>query len=350
MTSPIPTLINRLDDGRPLDLQECRRLLSQPGTSIERQAAACAQAVFGRNIYLRGLIEISNVCRNNCYYCGLRQANHGLQRYRLHQEEIVDTCRRGYALGFRTFVLQGGEDPYWRGARLEALVLLLRHEFPDCALTLSLGEMEFADYQHLFQAGANRYLLRHETIDPHHYRLLHPAQMDQNHRLQALRNLKAIGFQVGTGIMVGSPHQTLEHLAADLHFIAQFQPHMVGVGPFIPHHATPFRAMPQGPLALTLRFIALCRLVCPRANIPATTAVATLDPQGRLRAIQAGANVVMPNLTPPKQRGLYALYNHKASTGAEAAEGLKALEAQLRSIHYTICWARGDYSALQQTL
>ena len=343
MTSPTPILLSRLSAGLPLSIQECRELLTLDGEAIEHQAGALAQAHFGRKVYLRGLIEISNICRNNCYYCGLRRANSKLLRYRLHETEIMAACICGYVKGFRTFVLQGGEDPYWRGAKLEALVLHLRREFPDCAITLSMGEMEFEEYQRLFQAGANRYLLRHETIAPTHYRLLHPAEMSQTHRLMALLNLKTIGYQVGTGIMVGSPYQSLDHLADDLRFIAQFQPQMVGVGPFIPHIDTPFHAMLPGQLQLTLRFLALCRIACPKANIPATTAVATLSPRGRLQAILAGANVVMPNLTPPHVRSYYALYDHKATTGAEAAEGLAALEQQLNAIHYAICWDRGDY-------
>ena len=257
----------------------------------------------------------------------------------------MSACERGYEIGFRTFVLQGGEDPYWRGERLVSLVRNIRTSYPECAITLSLGEMEYAEYEALFRAGANRYLLRHETYDKEHYQSLHPSAMAQEHRLQALRDLKQIGYQVGTGVMIGSPGQTTAHLAQDLDFIRRLQPAMIGVGPFIPHEDTPLGTYPAGSLSMTLRFLALCRLLNPRALIPATTAVATLHPEGRLAAIRSGCNVVMPNLSPLNHRADYALYNNKAYSGSEAAEGVALLQAQLDTIDYQIDWGRGDAPA-----
>lgn len=318
--------------------------------ALRDYAQATAQAHFGKGIYVRGLIEISNVCKNNCYYCGLRRDNATLGRYRLTSEEILSSCRVGYEMGFRTFVLQGGEDAYWRGARLEDLVREIRTTYPDAALTLSLGEMERDEYQALFDAGANRYLLRHETHNFAHYARLHPREMSGAHRLMCLAHLREIGYQAGTGIMVGPPAQTLQHLAEDLAYIRDFRPHMVGIGPFLTHHDTPFRDEKNGDLMLTLRFVALTRLLCPEANIPATTAVATLHPRGRLMAIQHGANVVMPNLSPPSSRRLYSLYDHKAHLGAEAAEGLRLLEEELRTIDYHIDFGRGDFRSSRRTV
>lgn len=310
-------------------------LLSMPGTEIEEVAGQVARERFGRTVFLRGLIEISNYCRCNCYYCGIRSSNKDIVRYRLTHDQILDTCRVGAELGFKTFVLQGGEDPYWRGDRLVDLITQIHHTYPDITITLSLGEMSREEYQALHDAGASRYLLRHETIDPDHFQQLHPEQQTIAHRVEALRALKSIGFETGAGGMVGSPGQTLRHLAKDLCFIQEFQPDMIGIGPFIPHRDTPFRQYPSGNLELTLRMVALCRLICPHANIPATTAVASLAADGRRRALEAGANVVMPNLSPPDYRHLYSLYNNKARTGSEAAEGLSLLRAELLQYGYT---------------
>lgn len=310
-------------------------LLSIPGTEIERIAGEVARDRFEHVVYLRGLIEISNYCSRNCYYCGIRSGNTHITRYRLLYDEILDTCRIGAELGFQTFVLQGGEDPYWRGERLLKLIKQIRFTYPDITITLSLGEMSRGEYQALYDAGARRYLLRHETIDSNHFQQLHPEGQTIIHRVEALRTLKSIGFETGAGGMVGSPRQTLHHLAKDLCFIQEFQPEMIGIGPFIPHQDTPFRQYPSGSLELTLRMIALCRLTCPNANIPATTAVASLSSDGRRRALDAGANVVMPNLSPPNYRDLYSLYNNKARTGSEAAEGLSLLRAELLEYGYT---------------
>lgn len=338
-----------LDHVATASIPELKALLDSNDTHLEHELQVCAKTLaelqFGRRIYLRGLIEISNVCRNDCYYCGIRSGNERITRYRLTADEVMSACERGYEIGFRTFVLQGGEDPYWRGERLVSLVRNIRTSYPECAITLSLGEMEYVEYEALFRAGANRYLLRHETYDKEHYESLHPSTMDQEHRLQALRDLKQIGYQVGTGVMIGSPGQTTAHLAQDLDFIHRLQPAMIGVGPFIPHEDTPLGTYPAGSLSMTLRFLALCRLLNPRALIPATTAVATLHPEGRLAAIRSGCNVVMPNLSPLNHRADYALYNNKAYSGSEAAEGVALLQAQLDTIGYQIDWGRGDAPA-----
>ena len=307
------------------------------------QAREVALANFGNNIYIRGLIEISNCCRNNCYYCGIRKGNIQVERYRLSRETILDCCRQGYKLGFRTFVLQGGEDAAQSSDWIEGTVAAIRGEFPDCAITLSLGEKSREEYERFFRAGANRYLLRHETYNKEHYRQLHPAEMRQDTRLQCLQWLKEIGYQTGTGIMVGSPGQTTEHLIEDIRFIERFSPQMIGIGPCIPHPNTPFAGSPSGSIEQTLRLLSIFRLMHPQALIPATTALATLAADGRERGILAGANVVMPNLSPQEVRGKYELYNNKASLGAEAAEGLAALDQQLSAISYRIVTDRGDF-------
>jgi biotin synthase len=267
-----------------------------------------------------------------------------VSRYALSRETILSCCREGYALGFRTFVLQGGEDVSQTDDWVEETVSSIRQEFPDCAITLSLGEKTKEAYQRFFQAGANRYLLRHETFNESHYGELHPSEMNRDYRLQCLEWLKEIGYQTGTGIMIGSPGQTIEHLVEDLLFIERFKPEMIGIGPFIPHADTPFAHAPAGNIELTLKLIAIFRLMHPSALIPATTALASLSADGRERGILAGANVVMPNLSPSSVREKYTLYNHKAAFGSEAAEGLKLLEEQLNQIGYTISKERGDYN------
>lgn len=328
------TLLSRLTKGERLTQGEFALLLSHKGEEIESVAGEVARSHFGNTIFLRGLIEISNICKRDCYYCGIRSGNVEVNRYRLDHRTIMETCEVGHQLGFQTFVLQGGEDPYWQSMRLVRLVHEIRASFPEVAITLSLGEMDGDIYRKLYEAGANRYLLRHETINPDHFAFLHPASQTIHHRVEALRTLKEIGFETGAGGMVGSPGQTLDHLAEDLCFIQEFQPAMIGIGPFIPHHSTPFRDFPTGSLEMTLRMVALCRLVCPKANIPATTAVASVGSNGRKRAIEAGANVVMPNLSPPNYRQLYQLYDHKATTGSEAAEGLMLLKKELIGYGY----------------
>ncbi len=298
---------------------------------------------FGKNIYIRGLIEFSNICKNDCYYCGLRKSNTNCNRYRLNEEEILDCCKQGYSLGFRTFVLQGGEDGGFSDDRMCALVEQIKSMYPDCAVTLSVGERSRDIYQKFFDAGVDRYLLRHETADELHYAKLHPDNLTLQERKRCLYDLKDIGFQVGSGFLVGSPYQTAEHLCADLMFLQELRPQMIGIGPFIPHEDTPFGRFPAGDLDLVIFLISLLRLAHKDALIPATTAVGTLAENGREQAILAGANVVMPNLSPKLHRKDYALYNNKLSDGAEAAESRQALDARLAKIGYQTVTDRGDY-------
>ena len=339
--------IDKLRQERTLSPEELRQLLTGCDAEtlryINKQAQEVALRHFGNKIYIRGLIEVSNCCRNNCYYCGIRKGNPNIERYRLNLESILDCCRQGYKLGFRTFVLQGGEDPALTDDRIEMTVARIRQNYPDCAITLSLGEKSRDAYERFFRAGANRYLLRHETHNESHYRQLHPAEMSGKQRLQCLADLKDIGYQTGTGIMVGSPGQTVEHIIEDILFIEKLQPEMIGIGPFLPHHDTPFAQSPSGTVERTILLLSIFRLMHPSALIPATTALATLIPDGRERGILAGANVVMPNLSPREERRKYELYNDKASLGAESAEGLATLQKQLNTIGYEISTERGDF-------
>lgn len=339
--------VDKLRKERTLRPEEFRQLLTECDGELLRYINEQAQEVslrhFDNRIFIRGLIEVSNCCRNNCYYCGIRKGNPNLERYRLTAESILDCCKQGYELGFRTFVLQGGEDPVLTDERIESIVSAIHRNYPDCAITLSLGEKPCEAYERFFQAGANRYLLRHETYDKSHYRQLHPEGMSCGHRLQCLQDLKEIGYQTGTGIMVGSPGQTVEHLIQDILFIEQLRPEMIGIGPFLPHRDTPFAQSPCGTVEQTILLLSIFRLMHPSALIPATTALATLTPDGRERGILAGANVVMPNLSPQEERKKYNLYNNKASLGAESAEGLRILQQQLENIGYQISFDRGDY-------
>lgn len=341
--------INRLRQERTLRPEEFRQLLTGCDAEtlryINQQAREVSLLHFGNKIYIRGLIEVSNCCRNNCYYCGIRKGNPNIERYRLSEKSILDCCNQGYELGFRTFVLQGGEDPALTDERIERIVSGIRKNFPDCAITLSLGEKPREAYERFFRAGANRYLLRHETYDRVHYRKLHPTEMSADRRLQCLQDLKDIGYQTGTGIMVGSPGQTVEHLVQDVLFIEQLRPEMIGIGPFLPHQDTPFAQYPSGTVEQTILLLSIFRLMHPSALIPATTALATLAPEGRERGILAGANVVMPNLSPQEERKKYTLYNNKASLGAESAEGLAMLQKQLQAIGYEISTERGDFES-----
>lgn len=302
-----------------------------------------ARRRFGRKIYMRGIVEFSNCCRNDCLYCGLRRSNRSLSRYRLNEDEVLACCDAGYRNGFRTFVLQGGEDARFPPARMAALVSAIRARFPDCAVTLSVGEMEKADYQRLYDAGADRYLLRHETADEEHYGKLHPAELSWTHRMSCLRILKEIGYQTGCGMMVGSPYQTPECLAKDMVFMGEFRPQMIGMGPFLPSRDTPFANQPAGGLELTLLLLSLCRIMLPDVLLPATTALATLHPRGRQLGVLAGANVVMPNLSPENVRGKYALYDRIFVDGG-AARAADLLREQMDSIGYEITVSRGDYA------
>ena len=342
------TIVDKLCQEHTLNAEEYRSLLLCEDAEVlgylQEKAQQTTIARFGHAVFIRGLIEISNRCRNNCLYCGIRKSNSMVSRYALSRETILSCCREGYALGFRTFVLQGGEDVSQTDDWVEETVSTIRQEFPDCAITLSLGEKTKEAYQRFFKAGANRYLLRHETFNESHYRKLHPSEMNRDYRLQCLEWLKEIGYQTGTGIMVGSPGQTIEHLVEDLLFIESFHPEMIGIGPFIPHKDTPFANEPAGSIGMTRKLISIFRLMHPSALIPATTALASLSSDGREQGILAGANVVMPNLSPTAVREKYTLYNQKAAFGSEAAEGLKLLEKQLNKIGYTISNERGDYN------
>lgn len=302
-----------------------------------------AQKIYGTGVFPRGLIEFTNYCKNNCHYCGIQSRNQNVNRYRLTPEEILSACENGYTLGYRSFVLQGGEDPYFNDDRMTAIVSAIRSQYPDCAITLSLGERSRESYQRLWDAGADRYLLRHEAASHTLYEKLHPKNLSLDHRLQCLQDLKEIGYHVGTGFMVGAPFQTIEDLADDLLFIKQLDPQMVGIGPFVPHHDTRFKEFPSGTVELTTFLISILRLMNHHLLLPSTTALGTIDPNGREQGILAGANVVMPNLSPVAVRKDYALYDNKICTGDEAAECAGCLGRRLESIGYHLEFCRGDY-------
>ncbi|MBR2367750.1 MAG: [Alistipes sp.] len=306
-------------------------------------AVRTAREQFGLGIYIRGLIELSSYCRCDCLYCGLRRSNRTAERYRLSKEDVMACCEEGYALGFRTFVLQGGEDGTHTDKWLVELISKIRERYADVAITLSLGERSEESYRKLKEAGANRYLLRHEAANGELYASLHPSSRGLQHRIACLDALHRCGYQRGMGMMIGVKGQTIDHIVEDLLLIEKMQPEMVGIGPFMPHSATPLGMEPAGGLTLTLAAIAIVRLMLPHALIPSTTALATLSPTGRLEGILSGANVVMPNLSPSNVRAKYSIYENKASWGKEAAEGLAALDAELQTIGYHIDYARGDY-------
>ena len=309
---------------------------------LAERASELRRSVFGDTVYLRGLIEISSICRNNCLYCGIRRDNRQAERYRLTKEEILSCADEGYTLGFRTFVLQGGEDLFFTDEILCGIVSALKERHPDCAVTLSMGERSRESYQALFDAGADRYLLRHETADDAHYAKLHPEEMSFENRMRCLRELKDIGYQMGCGFMVGSPFQTPETLAKDLKFIETFRPEMCGIGPFIPHRNTPFRDETPGTLELTLFLLSVIRLILPEVLLPATTALGTIHPRGRELGILAGANVVMPNLSPVSVRGKYLLYDGKICTGDEAAQCISCMSRRIEKTGYSVVMTRGD--------
>lgn len=344
--------IRRLEQDRDLPDRDLLDLIVMQDAEAEallaQRAAAVRQQVYGRDVFIRGLIEFTNYCRNDCFYCGIRRSNACAQRYRLTREEILACCRTGYGLGFRTFVLQGGEDPFFTTERLAELVRAIKRAYPDCAVTLSVGEKDRATYQAWFDAGADRYLLRHETADEGLYRRLHPEELSLQNRMRCLRDLKDIGYQVGCGFMVGAPFQTPEMLLKDLRFLQAFQPHMVGIGPFIPHRDTPFRDCPPGTAQMTLRLLAIIRLMLPHVLLPATTALGTVQSDGRQRGMGYGANVVMPNLSPLSVRKKYALYDNKISTGEEAAESVALLKQSMAAAGYRVVTARGDWKGGEQ--
>ena len=339
-------LLEELAGSHALPLDGYRELVSSFSPELAARAAELAvplrQEVYGNAVFVRGLIELSSYCKNDCLYCGLRRSNGSAERYRLTPEQILDCCEQGHELGFRTFVLQGGEDPALTDEVMCGIVRSIKAAYPDCAITLSLGERSRASYQALFDAGADRYLLRHETADAGHYARLHPSAMSFEHRMACLRELKEIGYQVGCGFMVGSPWQTADTLAEDLKFVETLRPAMCGIGPFVPHHATPLAGEPAGTVELTCYLLSLLRLIDPALNIPATTALGTISPRGRELGILAGANVVMPNLSPRTVRKKYELYDNKICTGEEAAECRGCLARRMGSIGYEVVVDRGD--------
>lgn len=341
-------LIDKLNREKSLALDEWVQLIKS-FTDGDRAYAAelaseTATARFGKSIYFRGIIEFTNICKNNCYYCGIRCANKNAARYRLSDEEIYECCAEGYAYGYRTFVLQGGEDPYYTDDRLVPIVERIQKKYPDCAITLSVGERSRQSYERLFAAGASRYLLRHETATKEHYAKLHPKNMSLESRLECLKALKEIGFQTGAGMMIGAPYQTAEDLARDMQFLCEFKPQMVGMGPFIPHAQTPFCDQPAGDAGLTLLLLSLTRLALPSVLLPATTALGTVEGDGRKLGVLAGCNVVMPNLSPMSVRKKYLLYDNKAGTDIDASASLKLLESQMQEIGYKVVCGRGDYT------
>lgn len=340
-------LTEKLIRDHTLAREEYARLLEASGdpevrSRLSREAVRLRKLYYGDKVFTRGLIEFTNYCKNNCYYCGIRCQNPHAKRYRLSREEILDCCENGYELGFRTFVLQGGEDPFFTDERMTEIIREIKTRYPDCALTLSIGERSFESYRRFRVAGVDRYLLRHETADEAHYRKLHPENLTLANRKRCLRDLKALGYQVGAGFMVGSPGQTSAELAEDLCFLEELQPEMVGIGPFIPHHETPFAEAEAGSVDLTLFLLSVIRILLPKVLLPATTALGTLDPRGREKGLLAGANVVMPNLSPVKNRKQYDLYDNKICTGEEAAECRECLARRVESVGYRLATERGD--------
>lgn len=339
-------IINMLVNGEMLSKSQFKELVDnytpENAEKIASLASEKRKEVFGNKIYIRGLIELTNYCKKNCYYCGIRGSNKNASRYRLTKEDVLLCCEKGYSLGFRTFVLQGGEDPFFTDDVVCEIVSEMKKQYPDCAITLSLGERSFESYQRLFNAGADRYLLRHETATAEHYSQLHPKELTLETRMQCLEDLKQIGYQVGCGFMVGSPNQTNENLAQDLFFIQNFKPHMVGIGPFIPQKDTPFANEKAGTLEQTLYMLSIIRLMLPKVLLPATTALGTIHPKGRELGILAGANVIMPNLSPETVRSKYTLYDNKLNTGAEAAENLRLLREKLKTVNCEVAINRGD--------
>lgn len=344
-------LIDKLYDTGNLAPEEYKLLIDNRNPELAEYLFEKARAVrienYGYDVYIRGLIEFTNYCGNDCFYCGIRKSNREVGRYRLTKEQILECCSVGYDLGFRTFVLQGGEDEYYTDDLIVDIIRSIKIRYPDCAVTLSIGERSYDSYRAFFDAGADRYLLRHETANTEHYRKLHPKSLSPDNRKQCLYNLKEIGYQVGCGFMVGSPFQNTDCLVEDLLFIKKLNPHMVGIGPYIPHHATPFANKEAGTLELTLFLIGIIRLMLPDVLLPATTALGTIHPKGRELGILAGANVVMPNLSPRSVREKYMLYDNKICTGDEAAECISCMHRRMESIGYHITVSQGDHKSIQ---
>ena len=339
-------LIDKLNTTKSLSFEEYLDILNnytQEDTEYAKMLADRARkSVYGNSVFIRGLIEISNYCKNGCLYCGINRDNKNCERYRLSKKDILLCCEKGYLLGFRTFVLQGGEDNHFTDETVCEIVREIKEKYPDCAVTLSLGEKSYASYKAFYDAGADRYLLRHETADSEHYSMLHPKEMSLEARMRCLETLRKIGFQTGCGFMVGSPYQTTAMLAKDLKFIEEFKPDMCGIGPFIPHKDTPFCNESGGSAELTCYLLSIIRIIHPPVLLPSTTALGTIDENGREKGILAGANVVMPNLSPESVRKKYELYNNKLSDGDEAAECKESLNERMKKIGYEIVTDRGD--------
>ncbi len=327
------------------EYEEILNLMAAPefAQEVTELAVKLRKKYFGKKVYVRGLIEFTNYCRNDCYYCGIRRGNRHAVRYRMNEEEILSCARQGYELGYRTFVLQGGEDPWFSTDKIASLVEKIKMTYPDCALTLSVGEHDKETYRLWKEAGADRYLLRHETAKEEHYRMLHPSSMSLAHRKNCLYWLKELGYQVGAGFMVGSPGQTRRNLAADLRFLKELEPEMIGIGPFIPHHDTCFARHEAGTVSQTLQLLSVLRVMFPQVLLPATTALGTLDPLGREKGLQVGANVVMPNLSPTDQRKKYDLYDNKICVGDDAAKCQDCLALRIKNAGYEMVSARGDH-------
>ncbi len=340
-------LCDRLEREHTLTLDDYAELIStysqENAEYIFSKARHARNLTYSNNVFLRGLIEISSFCANDCNYCGLRKSNKNAARYRLDKRQILECCKQGYDLGLRTFVLQGGEDAYFSTERICDIVHSIKTDYPDCAVTLSLGEYGFDDYKAMFEAGADRYLLRHETANRTHYQKLHPSSMSFENRMHCLKSLKQIGFQTGCGFMVGSPYQTAANLAEDLKFIEKFKPHMVGIGPFIPHSDTSFADFESGSATLTLLMLSVVRLICPQVLLPATTALSTIDENGHIAGLNAGANVIMPNLSPLDTREKYSIYNGKKHTDMQATENIARLKMQLEASGYQTQITKGDF-------
>lgn len=350
MKERIKYLVDKLERDSYLNKKELVELLNNNSEEMRNylfsKSEAVRKKIYGNSLYIRGLIEFTNYCKNDCYYCGIRKSNKKAERYRLSKKDILNCCHKGYILGFRTFVLQGGEDPYYQDEDIVEIVREIKGKYPDCAITLSIGEKSKESYKKYFAAGADRYLLRQETADKEHYSKLHPPNLSLKNRMECLYDLKEIGYEVGCGFMVGSPYQSLEVLAEDLLFIHKLQPQMVGLGPFIPHKYTPFAVEKRGNLELTILLIGIVRLLLPNVLLPVTTALGTIDSKGREKGIMAGANVVMPNLSPLETREKYLLYDNKICTGDEAAECLTCIKNRIKKLGYEIKVDRGDCKAI----
>ena len=338
------TLIEKLVANRDLTDAEFKELLETDKYDEELFEAArkVREEIYGKDVYLRGLVELTNYCKNDCYYCGIRKSNKNAERYRLTKEQIMNCCANAHELGFRTFVIQGGEDPYYTDERLCDIIGSIRRAYPENAITLSLGEKSYESYKKYYDAGANRYLLRHETADEELYRKLHPENLSLENRIRCLFDLKEIGYQVGSGFMVGAPYQTTEHLIKDLRFLQELGPHMIGIGPYVTHSETPFADFKSGTCELTVRLLGILRLMFPYSLIPATTALGSIDPTGREKGLMAGANVIMPNISPVDYRKLYDLYENKIAVDEEAAASLEAVKKRIESTGYRAVVAVGN--------